>query len=333
MVHEPRFLILVLLMAERAWAHCMQLKENVENYQAKFHARRRLAKASRHADQLLALCMERADEQGQLEAESYAAWFSGSVLMEREEWASARARFMHARTVYELLGKVGDSGFQALCQERLAEIAPSIRYCEFNMKQGLSPLFMLLSLTRPEGIPISRDDTDDALKSRVDVLNPSLAACLTFQSVVSSVRMAARDSLTHVTWRGTDLHIRSETTRAAFSSLQSLLHTIDSATSEGVSSADSEDRMTAEQISNLYDALFLQLTETSVAVDSDYANLPKVSTLCFVRISHHSVKSWTSKAGRGREDASFTHGVLEASTRCLSPAKVSNHLREAATPI
>lgn len=62
-INRLRFLELVLLFSERAWAESMSLKEIEQsvNPRAKHHAARRLAKSSKWAKHLLLLCNAKGD--------------------------------------------------------------------------------------------------------------------------------------------------------------------------------------------------------------------------------------------------------------------------------
>lgn len=66
--------------------------------QKRQHLIRRLAKAALHAGELVALAAARCDARTQLEAEAYALWLAGSLLLEKEsDWEGAAARFLKAR--------------------------------------------------------------------------------------------------------------------------------------------------------------------------------------------------------------------------------------------
>ena len=87
------------MTCERSWAHAMLLKEDVDNYRAKFHASRRLTKGAKWAKKLVALCNVVADERTKLEAESYSAWFNGNVLLEKSDWKGAQELLVKAKYV------------------------------------------------------------------------------------------------------------------------------------------------------------------------------------------------------------------------------------------
>lgn len=42
---------------------------------------------------------------------------------------------MILRTIYDQLGKVGDVEYQELCKQKVEEIDPNIRYCDYNLKK------------------------------------------------------------------------------------------------------------------------------------------------------------------------------------------------------
>jgi signal recognition particle subunit SRP68 len=70
----------------------------------------------------------------------------GNYLLEKENWGEALSQFAKSkyrtfvigidrgRTIYDQLGKVGDLDYQELCKQRVEEIEPSIRYCNYNLK-------------------------------------------------------------------------------------------------------------------------------------------------------------------------------------------------------
>ena len=67
---EFRWLMLVLVLAERAWSYGMQLKDDVEtNRRARFRMHRKFAKAAKFSQQLVELCNVAGDNKTVLEAE------------------------------------------------------------------------------------------------------------------------------------------------------------------------------------------------------------------------------------------------------------------------
>lgn len=98
-----RHLQIVLVSAERAWAHAMQLKQEAQNDEAaaakKRHtALRRLRKASTWASELARIAGKVCDNRSQVEADAYASWMAGNLLMEKEsDWQRALAAYTRAR--------------------------------------------------------------------------------------------------------------------------------------------------------------------------------------------------------------------------------------------
>ena len=136
-VNDPRFLSIPLFNAERGWAYAMQLKDEMsnENTRVRFHLLRRLSKAAYHAKLLETLCSKRADTRTQLQAEAYAAWLIASVEFEREHHSEALNHFLHAQTVYQHLGTSGvGSELQTICEERVAQLHDSIRFCNYMLR-------------------------------------------------------------------------------------------------------------------------------------------------------------------------------------------------------
>jgi signal recognition particle subunit SRP68 len=95
------FLHIPLFNAERAWAYAMELKKELESSMDKRkrqHLIRRLAKAHRWAVDCAALVGQRCDPGSALEAEAYAAWMHGNLLLEKEsDWELALAKYMRAK--------------------------------------------------------------------------------------------------------------------------------------------------------------------------------------------------------------------------------------------
>ena len=80
----------------------------------------KIGKASKYAYELFQLCKERADERSQLEAEAYAAFMFGNVLLEKERWKQAQAAFTKAQNRYSEMARLApmsgeqDGGAQRL---------------------------------------------------------------------------------------------------------------------------------------------------------------------------------------------------------------------------
>ncbi|KAF8071382.1 SRP68 [Scenedesmus sp. PABB004] len=148
-VTDARHLHIVLVSAERAWAQAMQLKQEGEAAaggegggatsaaRKRRHALRRLTKAATWAAQLASLAGAVCDTRSALEADGYACWMAGNVLMEREaDWEGAAAAYSRAKTVFSELAKVGDAESQALCGTMVEELGPALRYCAYQIQRA-----------------------------------------------------------------------------------------------------------------------------------------------------------------------------------------------------
>uniref|UniRef100_A0A3Q3RE31 Signal recognition particle subunit SRP68 n=1 Tax=Monopterus albus TaxID=43700 RepID=A0A3Q3RE31_MONAL len=92
---DSRYLLLVLMEAERAWSYAMQLKQEANTEPRKrFHLMARLRKAAKHSEKLAKLCeSHRVDAKTKLEAQAYTAYLSGMVEFELQEWKRAMEAF------------------------------------------------------------------------------------------------------------------------------------------------------------------------------------------------------------------------------------------------
>lgn len=204
-----RFLHVPLVSAERAWAHAMDLKNQIEQNMepAKRHYLvRRLTKAVAHAAELVQLTAERCDARSNLEAEAYSAWMAGTLLLEKEtDWEGALSRFLRARKLLEELFKVGDFDQRATCRHFLDQVEPAVRFCEYQISRrgGAAPdaAAMLASASSGPG---------------ADLLSSKLAAL----AAESQAQRAA--STSELTWNGETLPVRDERCRVAVHAAQEL---------------------------------------------------------------------------------------------------------------
>ncbi|XP_069338972.1 signal recognition particle subunit SRP68 isoform X1 [Eulemur rufifrons] len=137
---DNRYLLLVLMDAERAWSYAMQLKQEANTEPRKrFHLLSRLRKAVKHAEELERLCeSNRVDAKTKLEAQAYTAYLSGMLRFEHQEWKAAIEAFNKCKTIYEKLASAFTEEQAILYNQRVEEISPNIRYCAYNIgEQGL----------------------------------------------------------------------------------------------------------------------------------------------------------------------------------------------------
>ncbi|KAM9792872.1 signal recognition particle subunit SRP68 [Neosynchiropus ocellatus] len=132
---DSRYLLLVLMEAERAWSYAMQLKQEANTEPRKrFHLLARLRKAAKHGEKLEKLCeSHRVDAKTKLEAQAYTAYLTGMVEFELQEWKKAMEAFNKCKTIYEKLASAFTEELVVLYRQRVDEISPNIRYCAYNI--------------------------------------------------------------------------------------------------------------------------------------------------------------------------------------------------------
>ncbi|KAF3687478.1 Signal recognition particle subunit SRP68 [Channa argus] len=135
LLSDNRYLLLVLMEAERAWSYAMQLKQEANTEPRKrFHLLARLRKAAKHSEKLEKLCESpRVDAKTKLEAQAYTAYLSGMVEFELQEWKRAMEAFNKCKTIYEKLASAFTEELAVLYRQRVDEISPNIRYCAYNI--------------------------------------------------------------------------------------------------------------------------------------------------------------------------------------------------------
>ncbi|KAF3009321.1 hypothetical protein E8E14_001054 [Neopestalotiopsis sp. 37M] len=171
---DHAYLHLILLTAERDWAHAMELKA-VHSTDAKgitgrtrIHIISRLNKAARIADRLVDLLSASsatgANNIDQLEAKAYASLLRGAENFERHNWEQCLKSYAIARIIYSALSSAKSPD---TVKDLLSEtIDPSIRYAAYQLK-----------IPRTQAIPtIARKafPSDSTLTEQVNTLDSSL---------------------------------------------------------------------------------------------------------------------------------------------------------------
>ncbi|XP_057323807.1 signal recognition particle subunit SRP68 [Microplitis mediator] len=135
MVHDDKFLQVPLTMAERAWSYALQLRiESNTEPRKKFHLISRLRKATTYALQLQELIENvNCDARTKLEAQAYVAWMEGSLQFELQLWKDAMTNLKKAQVVYGELASALPESEQTIYKSRVEELAPSLRYCAYNV--------------------------------------------------------------------------------------------------------------------------------------------------------------------------------------------------------
>lgn len=206
-VTDERFLHIPLVNAERGWSYAMQLKDEMVDFpRKKHHMIQRMSKAASSAYELQKLCNARADPRTRLEAEAYAAYMLGNVLLEREKWTSGQKAFVRAQTAYSELARqeTGDMEYQRMYSNMSDELTPSIMYCRYN--------------ARKHGAGGDDEGDDAALKQLLESgqENPALELLKSkLEGVTEGARAAEAQALKHVPFRGAQLPVSNDKLRMA----------------------------------------------------------------------------------------------------------------------
>lgn len=210
-VNDVRYLALPLVAAERCWSYAMQLKNDMskETQRKRFHLLKRLTKAVTWANSLVTLCETRADTRTQLQAQAYAFWMGGSILFERSQHEKALAKFLSAKTVYEKLGSIGGSAMQILCEERVASLADSIRFCKYMLRNKSGG-------DDDEDVSALDGGHDDLLSAKLEELRRERM-------------LLAAQTLDTIEWQGKVVPVSNEKLRLCFVEAKTLREQLDKA--------------------------------------------------------------------------------------------------------
>lgn len=131
-------LLIPLVLAERAWAYAMQLKQEFEAQPRKrYHLRRRLARAVKHAQRFEALCNDQpsvCDERTKLEAQAYSAHMTGLYHSEVANWGEAKESYLKAQVIYfKLCLSIKQDEVADHYRQRIEELKASLRYCAYSL--------------------------------------------------------------------------------------------------------------------------------------------------------------------------------------------------------
>jgi signal recognition particle subunit SRP68 len=214
------------MQAERAWAHAMDLKNDVEQNAEPAKRHRllaRLAKAARHATELVQLTSARCDARSALEAEAYASWMAGSLLLEKEtDWEGALARYVRSKKLLEELFKVGSFEQRATCRHFLDQVEPAVRFCEYQ-------------IGREGGKPADASALLDAAAGAgpgADVLASKLA------SLAAEAQAQRASATSEVHWNGETLPVRDERCRVAVHAARELQTQLEEMSGSGNADGD-----------------------------------------------------------------------------------------------
>ncbi|KAG8519383.1 Signal recognition particle subunit SRP68 [Galemys pyrenaicus] len=194
---DNRYLLLVLMDAERAWSYAMQLKQEANTEPRKrFHLLSRLRKAVQHAEELERLCeSSRVDARTKLEAQAsaYTAYLAGMLRFEHQEWKAAIEAFNKCKTIYEKLASAFTEEQAVLYNQRVEEISPNIRYCAYNIGDQ-SAINELMQMRLRSG------GTEGLLAEKLEAL-------------ITQTRAKQAATMSEVQWRGRTVPVKIDKVR------------------------------------------------------------------------------------------------------------------------
>jgi len=195
-VDDIRYIHIPLVNAERSWSYAMELQQAAETEPRKrHHQKRRLEKAAKWSVELRDLCAVCGDDRTALEADAYAAWMSGNMMIQRDSWQEALAHFLRCKQIYEQLGQVGTTHQRELYMERVEEVEHSIQYCQYTISVGEGE-------ADPEALEKIRLEVGGS-----DILQAKL------NSVLAESRKKQASALESVEWEGASVPLCNEQVR------------------------------------------------------------------------------------------------------------------------
>lgn len=173
-----RYVHLLLLSSERAWAQAMHMKSTHSadtstkgiSGAARRHIISRLNKATGYAQHLVSLFHEQslsgASDMDILETRAYLAMISGTLWLEKRKWEQCLQDYSIARVIYTALGqRVKRDAFRDLLS---GTVDPSLRYAAYQMKLPRSKPTSSLAI---EFFPL-----DSEIRAEVEKIDPSCLA-------------------------------------------------------------------------------------------------------------------------------------------------------------
>ncbi|XP_038597984.1 signal recognition particle subunit SRP68 [Tachyglossus aculeatus] len=195
LLSDSRYLLLILMDAERAWSYAMQLKQEANTEPRKrFHLLSRLRKAVKHAEELERLCeSNRVDAKTKLEAQAYMAYLTGMLRFEHQDWELAMEAFNKCKTIYEKLASAFTEEQAVLYNQRVEEISPNIRYCAYNIGDQTAISELIQMRLRSGG-------TEGLLAEKLEAL-------------ISQTRAKQAATMSEVEWRGRTVPVKIDRVR------------------------------------------------------------------------------------------------------------------------
>ncbi|KAI1820764.1 signal recognition particle 68 kDa protein [Xylaria intraflava] len=213
------FLRLVLLTAERAWAHAMHLKAAHSTDtkgitgRTRSHIISRLDKSARTAQHLVQILSDTAvtsaTDTDLLEARAYAAMVRGAADFESQNWERCTRSYATARIIYSaLMTSIGGDILKDLLSET---IDPSIRYAAYQSK---IPRTLAIPTIARKAFPSS----DEALVSQINKLAPNFLE--ETGSDPEKGKIDASNVPQAITWRSREVKIEDASIALAIASTE-----------------------------------------------------------------------------------------------------------------
>jgi len=136
------------------------------------------------------------DARTKLEAEAYNAFIHGSYYFEMGRWKEAAENLKKAQVVYENLVQALPEDEQILYKNRIDEIAPSLRYCAYNIGENIN--------------------MNDLLEMRGQGMLTDL------DTLVAQTKTEQTDAFQSTEWRGRKVTVRPAKVRLFLLSIQDL---------------------------------------------------------------------------------------------------------------
>lgn len=286
---DNRYLLLVLMDAERAWSYAMQLKQEANTEPRKrFHLLSRLRKAVKHAEELERLCeSNRVDAKTKLEAQAYTAYLSGMLRFEHQEWKAAIEAFNKCKTIYEKLASAFTEEQAVLYNQRVEEISPNIRYCAYNIGDQ-SAINELMQMRLRSG------GTEGLLAEKLEAL-------------ITQTRAKQAATMSEVEWRGRAVPVKVDRVRIFLLGLADNEAAIAQAESE-----ETKERLFESMLSECRDAI--QAVREELKPDQKQRDYPldgesgKVSNLQYL----HSYLTYIKLSTAIKRNENMARGLQKA---------------------
>lgn len=195
---DPRFVMMLVMSCERAWAMAMDLKQDDQttpNPRKRHHMIERLRKARKIANELEDLCnnSERCNARTKLESQAYCAYINGVLDFELQKWTEARDNFTKTQTIYVKLAQTLSKEEHAVYDAMVQEIKPNVRYCAYTIgdQSAMEDLVQMKGTNR---------QVDPLLADKLD-------------SLIAESREKQASTMSEVEWIGRTVRVKNNKVR------------------------------------------------------------------------------------------------------------------------